>query len=120
VSPGKPLATDCLPTSSRPKGSWLWGFDGLSAATQCSALSGNHRVTLTGYFFTLLPVPPSGGIVSTMMFWVSKSPGYLRPGFCSARGLFNYLYLVHFVTDLYFIDYVHTFGNVAKDGILPV
>jgi len=49
-SPGKPLATDCLPSSSRPKGSWLLGFDGLSAATQCSALSGNHRVTLCDSF----------------------------------------------------------------------
>jgi hypothetical protein len=26
------------------------GFDGLSAATQCSALSGNHRVTLVILF----------------------------------------------------------------------
>jgi len=32
------------------KGSWLLGFDGLSAATQCSALSGNHRVTLVVLF----------------------------------------------------------------------
>jgi len=43
-------------------GSWLLGFDGLSAATQCSALSGNHRVTLIRYFFILLLVPPCGGM----------------------------------------------------------
>jgi len=38
------------------------GFDGLSAATQCFALSGNHQVTLMHYFFMLLLVPPPGGM----------------------------------------------------------
>jgi len=27
MSPERPLATDCLPTSSRLTGSWLLGFD---------------------------------------------------------------------------------------------
>ena len=38
-------------------GSCLLGFDGLSAATQCYTLSGNHRVTLIRYFFIPLLVP---------------------------------------------------------------
>jgi hypothetical protein len=38
------------------------GFDGLCTATQCSALSGNHRVTLLGSFFIFLLVPPYGGM----------------------------------------------------------
>ena len=43
------LQTACLLLRALP-GSWLLGFDGLSAATQCSALSGNHRVTLAVLF----------------------------------------------------------------------
>jgi len=90
VSPGKPLATDCLPTSSRPKGSWLSGFDGLRAATQCSALSGNHRVALIRYFFILLLVPPYGGMVVYLKTLSHCSECMMvRPLWVKARGPFE-------------------------------
>jgi len=55
------LQTACLLLYAL-SGSWLLGFDGLRAATQCSAHSGNHRVTLIRYFFIPLLVPPYGGM----------------------------------------------------------
>jgi hypothetical protein len=67
------LQTACLLLHAL-SGSWLLGFDGLSAATQCSALSGNHRVTLMRYFFIPLLVPPSGGIGISLVFCCSIPP----------------------------------------------